>query len=160
MYRHFCFMKVRLVRPSEKEIEARLKKGNKSRVSNMLNFVLFERTTESKVRKLRAFRGWQLNYLIYRHKVPTGIMVLLKAGYSRSTRYRYKKRTGIQLPKYHYQSEVSPPDYVIKPKSTMEFAAETLEKYDEKYKELIDQEYDEEMEPYNIRELSIVFYYG
>lgn len=141
-------------------------RARNNRGKNSVTFIFGERSTESKVRKLRSFRGSQIKYLMYKEKtevgftkIPKAVNVIFKAGYSRSTRYRYKKRTGLELPKYFYQSFLSPPDYVIKPQSVLDFASDKLAEYDSKYSELIEQEYDEDMEIYNVRELTIVFIY-
>lgn len=137
-----------------------------NRGKNSVTFIFGERTTASKVRKIRNFRGSQIRYLMYKNKLPSGgskmprfLNIIYKIGYSRSTRYRYKKRTGLTLPPYFFNTASTPPDFVMKPQTVLDFAADSLEEYEEKFEEIIEQEYDDSREVYNIREMTIVFFY-
>lgn len=137
-----------------------------NRGKNSVTFIFGERTTEAKVRALRNFKGSQLKYLNYKEKLPGGgsrvpqkVLLIYKKGYSKSTRYRYKKLTGIDVPKYYIDTEPSPPDMVITPKNVIEFAADSLERYQDKFDELIAEEYDDDRDVYNIREMTIVYFW-
>jgi hypothetical protein len=47
----------------------------------------------------------------------------------------------------------------MKPKNVLEFAAKSLEDYEEKFVDVIKEEYDDDRDIYNIREMTIVFFY-
>ena len=137
-----------------------------NRGKNSVTFIFGERTNAAKVRKLRAFRGSQIKYLNYKEKLPGGgskipqkVILFYKIGYSKSTRYRYKKRTGIDLPQYFYNSEPSPPDMSITPLNVLNFAADSLEAYEDKFEEMIEDKYDDDRDIYNIRELTIAYFW-
>lgn len=141
-------------------------KVRNNRGRNSVTFIFFERTTESKARKIRNFRGSQIRYLLYKNKLPGGgskmprfLNIIFKIGYSKSTIRRYKKKTGLDLPKYFYNTASSPPEFVMKPKNVLEFAAKSLEDYEEKFVDVIKEEYDDDRDIYNIREMTIVFFY-
>ena len=139
-------------------------KNNKGK--NSVTFTFGERSTESKVNKLRNFKGSQIKYLNYKEKLPGGgskipksVQFIFTSGYSKSTIYRRKKLTGLILPQYYYTSIQSPPDMVITPKNVLNFGADMIENYEKNYQEETDEGYDEDKENFNVKKLTIVYFY-
>lgn len=137
-----------------------------NRGKNSVTFTFGERTTEAKVRKLRNFRGSQIKYLNYKNKLPGGgsripksVQFIFTSGYSKSTIYRRRKLTGLDLPSYYYTSIQSPPDMVITPSNVLNFAADMVENYEENYQEETDEGYDENKEDFNVKKLTIVYFW-
>lgn len=140
----------------------------RKRGSNSVTFVLGEKTFQRKAAAILNYKGSVIKYLTYKNKTargskpPKAVYVVIKAGYSYSTRRRYFKRIGIELPQYFYTSRMSEPDFVVKPQAVKEFAADTILAYDENYTEVMDanpENYEDIDTPYNIRELTIKFIY-
>lgn len=140
----------------------------RKRGSNQVKFIFHEKSFQAKANAVLNYKGNALRILQYKNKTKTGskppaaVQLILKGGYSRTTKFRYKKRVGVELPTYFYTSDVTPPDFVVKPSSIKIYAANYILEYEQRYSELIGENpaiYDDIDEPYNIRELILKYIY-